>query len=296
MHAHASQTHGLSNQLKRLRYSTPSSTSIILQPTTTPTSQFPHFSFSQLLTSNSHCLPVPSSPCLVIRTTHLTVLCLALYLVPVPLSLSAQCVDPKSSISLSTFFPFPVPFTMQAYSHAYIFATNSVSVPTLPNSSSLFTPEHPTFVSLDPDLDLDEAIFLGLSIFLLYCYVGLIRLRIPPSNSLTHTRDPPLTYAARRKPIRSGLTPQQIENSLTSFIVHPTTTASEKQRIWATNTHDYCAISFGQDACAICLETFAGDAASKVRQLPCDHVFHQECIDEWLLRCNRCPCCQEPAC
>lgn len=38
--------------------------------------------------------------------------------------------------------------------------------------------------------------------------------------------------------------------------------------------------------CAVCLDDFAeGDM---VRQLPCQHVYHQACIDEWLIEKGRC--------
>ncbi|RKP39094.1 hypothetical protein BJ085DRAFT_7086, partial [Dimargaris cristalligena] len=41
----------------------------------------------------------------------------------------------------------------------------------------------------------------------------------------------------------------------------------------------------------ICLDDFAlGD---RIRQLYCRHVFHRECIDEWLLtKCGLCPICK----
>jgi hypothetical protein len=43
--------------------------------------------------------------------------------------------------------------------------------------------------------------------------------------------------------------------------------------------------------CSICLEVF--EAGEKVRTLPCGHVFHRDCVDEWLLRESRlCPMCK----
>jgi len=43
--------------------------------------------------------------------------------------------------------------------------------------------------------------------------------------------------------------------------------------------------------CAVCLDSFvSGDL---VRQLPCQHDFHRDCIDVWLLeRSSRCPICR----
>eukprot|EP00965_Chrysotila_dentata_P092696 3059737-Pleurochrysis_carterae.AAC.1 len=36
--------------------------------------------------------------------------------------------------------------------------------------------------------------------------------------------------------------------------------------------------------CCICLESFSfGDC---VRRLPCKHIFHEHCIDEWLTHCS----------
>mmetsp|Transcript_54039 Transcript_54039/g.94924 ORF Transcript_54039/g.94924 Transcript_54039/m.94924 type:complete len:260 (-) Transcript_54039:140-919(-) len=46
-------------------------------------------------------------------------------------------------------------------------------------------------------------------------------------------------------------------------------------------------------SCAICMKDFAiGD---EVRKLPCGHVFHVACIDEWLRRCVDCPLCKADA-
>jgi len=41
--------------------------------------------------------------------------------------------------------------------------------------------------------------------------------------------------------------------------------------------------------CTICLEDFKYDRLLK--RLTCLHVFHQECIDEWLQKSKKCPIC-----
>jgi hypothetical protein len=48
-----------------------------------------------------------------------------------------------------------------------------------------------------------------------------------------------------------------------------------------------------QSTCAICLDDFA-DSASRIRELPCRHVFHAECIDLFLLdNSSVCPLCKQ---
>lgn len=44
-------------------------------------------------------------------------------------------------------------------------------------------------------------------------------------------------------------------------------------------------------SCAICLENF--DLSSDVKQIPtCHHIFHRNCLTEWLLRHGNCPMCR----
>jgi hypothetical protein len=43
--------------------------------------------------------------------------------------------------------------------------------------------------------------------------------------------------------------------------------------------------------CTICLQEFT--ANDTVGDLPCDHLFHKECLQTWLSRQNRCPLCQQ---
>lgn len=52
-------------------------------------------------------------------------------------------------------------------------------------------------------------------------------------------------------------------------------------------------VGFSQTNCPICLEEFE-DNVTQVRQLYCDHIYHQECIDPYLkTRSNRCPLCKQ---
>ncbi|XP_065835097.1 RING finger protein 11-like [Oscarella lobularis] len=44
--------------------------------------------------------------------------------------------------------------------------------------------------------------------------------------------------------------------------------------------------------CPICMMDFAyGDP---IRLLPCMHIYHRDCVDDWLLRSFTCPMCMEP--
>ncbi|EGF82156.1 hypothetical protein BATDEDRAFT_86907 [Batrachochytrium dendrobatidis JAM81] len=49
--------------------------------------------------------------------------------------------------------------------------------------------------------------------------------------------------------------------------------------------------NISRDCCAICLDDFV--VGNQVRELPCRHLFHDMCIDPWLLKHNRlCPICK----
>uniref|UniRef100_A0A8C7CGP2 RING finger protein 11 n=1 Tax=Oncorhynchus kisutch TaxID=8019 RepID=A0A8C7CGP2_ONCKI len=44
--------------------------------------------------------------------------------------------------------------------------------------------------------------------------------------------------------------------------------------------------------CVICMTDFVyGDP---IRFLPCMHIYHMDCIDDWLMRSFTCPSCMEP--
>jgi hypothetical protein len=47
-------------------------------------------------------------------------------------------------------------------------------------------------------------------------------------------------------------------------------------------------------ACTICQEDFTKE--DKARILPCEHIYHPDCIDDWLKEHSyKCPCCRKPA-
>jgi len=46
-----------------------------------------------------------------------------------------------------------------------------------------------------------------------------------------------------------------------------------------------------QAECSVCMEAFLVDATAK--KLPCNHLFHPECIDTWLQLHNTCPICRK---
>ena len=49
---------------------------------------------------------------------------------------------------------------------------------------------------------------------------------------------------------------------------------------------------YEQETCVICLDGL--DENDKIRKLPCKHVFHKKCIDQWAF-CNKmtCPICND---
>ncbi|KAH9253325.1 hypothetical protein BASA81_008676 [Batrachochytrium salamandrivorans] len=47
----------------------------------------------------------------------------------------------------------------------------------------------------------------------------------------------------------------------------------------------------GDDACAICLGDY--ETGEDLRELPCVHYFHTQCVDEWLGRNDVCPMCKQ---
>ncbi|RVW77594.1 E3 ubiquitin-protein ligase [Vitis vinifera] len=60
--------------------------------------------------------------------------------------------------------------------------------------------------------------------------------------------------------------------------------------VLAAGTEQERAISEEDAVCCICLEKYIDN--DELRELPCGHFFHKECVDEWLKINARCPLCQ----
>ncbi|KAB1283146.1 RING finger protein 11 [Camelus dromedarius] len=58
------------------------------------------------------------------------------------------------------------------------------------------------------------------------------------------------------------------------------------------NTASACRGEDTQQECAICSMDFV--CGDRTRSLPCKHVYHLDCIDEWLMRSCTCPYCRRP--
>ena len=46
-----------------------------------------------------------------------------------------------------------------------------------------------------------------------------------------------------------------------------------------------------QKQCIICQDDF--ELGDKVKELSCSHIYHRNCIDEWLVKEKKCPCCNK---
>jgi len=66
----------------------------------------------------------------------------------------------------------------------------------------------------------------------------------------------------------------------------------KKSQIEKIKTHDYKDVA-NQDnkLCVICQEDFENE--DKVRHLPCDHIYHENCIDTWFNKNVHCPLCKK---
>ena len=47
------------------------------------------------------------------------------------------------------------------------------------------------------------------------------------------------------------------------------------------------------EACAICLDPFTENDDKLVAELKCKHIFHVECMMEWIEKNTICPMCRE---
>ena len=131
---------------------------------------------------------------------------------------------------------------------------------------------------------------------------------IPLSNIILHIRisypplDPPsmpaemnfyssergvkLTRTRRRSLIERALVVSRCRRSRLSKSRSTTNTA--------IRTHDTCIV--GENCwfscCPICLRDFADECDDICRPISCEHLFHKDCISDWLLQQDSCPLCR----
>ncbi|EEP81743.1 predicted protein [Uncinocarpus reesii 1704] len=121
--------------------------------------------------------------------------------------------------------------------------------------------------------------------------LGIKRLRVPQ-----HVLDkmPLYTYDKDGQPAAPTPTHAQVESKPTSSPTAPSTSAdSEDIPSSSPQTYERLKSIFSQTTCPICLDDFL-PGQSVIRELPCQHFFHPECIDAFLLQnSSLCPVCKK---
>ncbi|CAK7327637.1 unnamed protein product [Dovyalis caffra] len=84
--------------------------------------------------------------------------------------------------------------------------------------------------------------------------------------------------------LERGEEARKLQLATISLILQLTHVRSDDERI---------VMKFRNNACVICLEDFKVGEDCQVLFL-CKHVFHSDCLKEWLVRNQRCPLCRIP--
>lgn len=99
--------------------------------------------------------------------------------------------------------------------------------------------------------------------------------------------------------IRRLTVPQEVLDRMPLYVYQTDATATQAEREGkpedgtAPATASGSRVAYSQPTCAICLEDFV-DNATSVRELPCHHIYHPECIDTFLRDSSSlCPLCKK---
>lgn len=94
--------------------------------------------------------------------------------------------------------------------------------------------------------------------------------------------------------------PQHVPNDVMQRIIQRQQSATARRSVAAAAAIDALPMEIVQpddevtaeekDVCAICLDAFV--PGTYVRRLPCNHLYHKECIDPWLADHGTCPLCK----
>ena len=47
-----------------------------------------------------------------------------------------------------------------------------------------------------------------------------------------------------------------------------------------------------EESCSICMIEFSETDGKQVAELSCEHIFHEECLQQWVLKNDSCPICR----
>ncbi|KAK8143717.1 hypothetical protein G3M48_006839 [Beauveria asiatica] len=137
--------------------------------------------------------------------------------------------------------------------------------------------------------------------------MGIKRLTVPASHVkdfslFTYTSQPELAYdlstpisdVPSTMPSNKGRKKRRgdRQSNSSATVISDSVQTMRSQRSAVTGKADTTATNF-QPRCHICLVEFE-DRLSIIRELPCHHIFHPTCIDEFLLRnSSLCPMCKQ---
>ncbi|KZF22046.1 hypothetical protein L228DRAFT_247659 [Xylona heveae TC161] len=118
------------------------------------------------------------------------------------------------------------------------------------------------------------------------------------SSFLDHSPDPGATYESASS-LEASQSDAKVDDAVTSM-----STSSDDSSAGRGWKNEFCIIQdprqaarlgklYSQSTCAICLEDFDHNR-STVRQLPCGHIFHPDCVDTFLSESSSlCPICKK---
>ncbi|KAJ1993447.1 hypothetical protein H4R33_000640 [Dimargaris cristalligena] len=122
---------------------------------------------------------------------------------------------------------------------------------------------------------------------------GLPAFPLPPPPTLTASRTSVDSESAASS---FGKEKEKPNEKWVIRVVDPLTVSTSNPMVTASSQAIAIAITSrvtqaGDDTCTICLDDIA--KGQTVRQLPCLHIYHVECIDEWLVqKSSACPLCK----
>ncbi|KAL9676802.1 hypothetical protein QQ045_005022 [Rhodiola kirilowii] len=82
---------------------------------------------------------------------------------------------------------------------------------------------------------------------------------------------------------------KKLSEMINSLPLHIFTTGGNGGGVVAQDSGNQRVISENEAVCAICLAAYDDD--NELRELPCSHLLHKECVDRWLRIKARCPLC-----